>query len=73
LGFCAAPTPIRRQTSPRDERYVRNGAVHLQLTTRFFQKIGRKGDANSRKYLGKRLVKQLAKKAAAARWRKANS
>jgi hypothetical protein len=66
----AAVARIRSRITPRDERYVRNGAVHLQLTTRFLQKIGRKGGANSRKYLGKRLIKQLARKAAAARWRK---
>jgi len=30
----------------------------------------KKGGQNSRKYLGKRLVKQLARKAAAARWKK---
>jgi len=69
----AALEKLRSQTTPRDERYVRNGAVHLQLTTRFFQKIGRLGGANSRKYLPKRLVKQLAKRAAAARWKKGAS
>jgi hypothetical protein len=69
----AALEKLRSQTKQRDERYVRNGTVHLRLTTRFFQKIGRLGGANSRKYLPKRLVKQLAKKAAAARWKKGAS
>jgi hypothetical protein len=64
----AAVARLRGRTPPRQVQYVRNGVVHLQLTTRFFQKIGRKGGANSRKYLGKRLIKQLARKAAAARW-----
>ena len=48
---------------------MRSVAVHA-VTTRFLRKIGAKGGANSRKYLGKRLVKQLARKAALARWRK---
>ena len=64
----AALARLRSRTTPRDERYVRNAVVHLQLTTQFLQKIGRIGGENSRKYLGKRLVKQLARKAAAARW-----
>ena len=64
----AAVAKLRSRTTPRNERYVRNGVVHVQLTRRFFQKIGRIGGENSRKYLGKRLVKQLARKAAAARW-----
>ena len=51
--------------------YVRSVAVHTSLTTRFLQKIGRKGGENSRVNLGKRLRKQLARKAAAARWGKA--
>jgi hypothetical protein len=66
----AALEKLRGRITPRQVQYVRNGAVHLQLTTRFLQKIGRKGGANSRKYLGKRLIKQLARKAAAARWAK---
>ena len=66
----AALEKLRGRITPRQVQYVRNGAVHLQLTTRFLQKIGRKGGENSRKYLGKRLIKQLARKAAAARWRK---
>ena len=55
---------------PRNQSYVRSVAVHGHLTTRFLRKIGAKGGENSRKYLGKRLVKQLARKAAAARWKK---
>jgi hypothetical protein len=48
-------------------------AVHTNLTTRFLRKIGAKGGENSRKYLGKRLVKQLARKAANARWKNGTS
>jgi len=49
---------------------MRAGSVHLMLTDRFMRKIRKKGGENSRKYLGKRLVKQLARRAAAARWKK---
>ena len=62
-----------KRLPPRNSSYVRSIAVHGHLTTRFLQKIGRKGGANSRKYLGKRLIKQLARKAAAARWKKGAS
>src|SRR6516165_12556567 len=61
---------IRQHLPPRNQSYVRSVAVHGHLTTRFLQRIGRKGGENSRKYLPKRLVKQLAQKAANARWRK---
>jgi hypothetical protein len=70
----AAAARIRSQTTPRNNSYVRDGmragSVHLMLTDRFMRKIRKKGGENSRKYLGKRLVKQLARKAAAARWAK---
>ena len=70
----AAVARIRRQTTPRNNSYVRNGmragSVQILLTDRFMRKIRKKGGENSRKYLGKRLVKQLARKAAAARWAK---
>jgi hypothetical protein len=62
-----------KRLPPRNQSYVRSVAVHGHLTTRFLQKIGRKGGENSRKYLGKRLIKQLARKAAAARWKKGAS
>ena len=58
---------------PRNQSYVRSVAVHTNVTTRFLRKIGAKGGENSRKYLGKRLIKQLARKAANARWQKAAS
>jgi hypothetical protein len=65
-----AATERLKRLAPRNQSYVRTVAVHGHLTTRFLQKIGRKGGENSRKYLGKRLIKQLARKAAAARWQK---
>ena len=68
---------LRSQTTPRKAQYarpgMRAGSVQILLTGRFMQKIRKKGGENSRKYLPKRLVKQLARRAAAARWRKGAS
>ena len=64
----AAVEKLLRQTTPRKSEFVRSVAVHGHLTTRFLRKIGKKGGENSRKYLGKRSVKQLARRAANARW-----
>jgi hypothetical protein len=61
---------LKDHLPPRNESYVRSVAVHGHLTTRFLQKIGRKGGENSRVNLSKRLRKQLARRAAAARWKK---
>jgi hypothetical protein len=61
---------LKNRLSPRNGSYVRSVAVHGHLTTRFLQKIGRKGGENSRVNLSKRLRKQLARKAALARWGK---
>jgi hypothetical protein len=61
---------LKDHLPPRNGSYVRSVAVHGHLTTRFLQKIGRKGGENSRVNLGKRLRKQLARKAANARWQK---
>jgi hypothetical protein len=63
---------LKKRLPPRNNSFVRSVAVHGHLTTRFLAKIGRKGGQHSRKYLGKRMVKQLARKAAAARWGKLN-
>jgi len=69
----AATERLKNKLPPRNQSYVRSVAVHTNLTRRFLRKIGAKGGENSRKYLGKRLVKQLARKAAAARWGKGAS
>jgi hypothetical protein len=61
---------LKNHLTPRNPSYVRSVAVHGHLTTRFLSKIGRKGGENSRVNLGKRLRKQLARKAALARWGK---
>jgi hypothetical protein len=71
----AATERLKNQVKPRNPSYVRDGmragGVHVVLTDRFMRKIRKKGGENSRKYLGKRLVKQLARKAALARWHRA--
>ena len=69
----AATERLKSRLPPRNSSFVRSVAVHANVTTRFLRKIGAKGGQNSRKYLGKRLVKRLARKAAAARWRKGAS
>ena len=43
---------IRQHLPPRNQSYVRSVAVHGHLTTRFLQKIGRKGGETTRKSLG---------------------
>jgi hypothetical protein len=69
----AATERLKNKLPPRNQSYVRSVAVHTNLTTRFLRKIGAKGGKNSRKNLGKRLVKHLARKAANARWKKGAS
>jgi hypothetical protein len=70
----AAVERLRNQTTPRKAQFARSGmragSVQILLTHRFMQQIRKKGGQNSRKYLGKRLVKRLARKAANARWGK---
>jgi hypothetical protein len=70
----AAVERLRSQTTPRKAQYarpeMRAGSVQIFLSSRFMQSIRKKGGQNSRKYLPKRLVKALARKAALARWAK---
>ena len=70
----AAVERLRSQTKPRKAQYarpgMRAGSVQISLTGTFMAKIRKKGGENSRKYLPKRLVKRLARRAAAARWAK---
>ena len=61
---------LKNRLPPRNRSFVRSVAVHTNLTTRFLRKIGAKGGQNSHRYLSKRLVRQLARRAAAARWKK---
>jgi hypothetical protein len=53
----------------RLERAVRSTGVHIHLSRQFLAKIGAVGGANSRKFIGRRRSRAIAKKAAAARWR----
>jgi hypothetical protein len=70
----AALERLLRQTTPRKSQYARPGmhagSVHVLLTSRFMREIRRRGGLNSRKNLGKRLRRALARKAANARWEK---
>jgi hypothetical protein len=55
----------------RNNNFVHGGSVHFALSGKHMRAIRRKGGANSRKNLGKRLRRALARKAAQARWAKA--
>jgi hypothetical protein len=60
----------------RDEAHlasVLNGVVHIQVNRSHYRKIGVLGGANSRKNLGKRKRRKLAKAAAMVRWGKVKS
>jgi hypothetical protein len=54
----------------RQEGRVHSGTVHVLLSGRFMQEIRRKGGENSRKYISKTRARQIARKAAKARWRR---
>ena len=71
----ASEAELRELYLPRVESQVRKmpmhtAAVHVKLTRKFFRKIGAKGGTNSRRNIGKRQRRKLARKAAAARWQK---
>ena len=66
----AAVEKLLRQTTPRKAQYVRGGATYLTLTTRFMQKIGRKGAQARVDNSTKEQRREWARKAAIARWRK---
>jgi hypothetical protein len=69
----AALAKVRGRFVARDRAHlaaVQNGVVHIRVERAQYREMGRKGGANSRKNLGKRKVRQLAKKAAQARWGK---
>lgn len=70
------PEALAKHTARGDkrvEKYALNagkhgGAVHFKISLRKLRQNGRKGGANSRKFLGKRMARKLARKAANARW-----
>lgn len=49
---------------------MHTAAVHVSMSKRFLRKIGALGGVSSRKFVGKRRRRQLARKAALARWAK---
>jgi hypothetical protein len=63
---------LRRRTTPRQNQFVRAGATHVTLTFRFMQKIGRLGAQARIDNSTKQQRSAWARKAAIARWRKAN-
>jgi hypothetical protein len=68
----AAVEKLRRQTTPRNQSYVRD-APSIVLTVRFFKKIGRKGAQARVENSTKEQRQEWARKAAIARWQKATS
>ena len=62
----------RRREGPQYKPRMHSAAVHkpiiINLSPSFFAEIGRSGGRNSRKNLGKRERKRLARKAAMVRW-----
>jgi len=68
----AALERLRRQAKPRQTQYVRGGATHVVLTFRFMQKIGRLGAQARVDNSTKAQRQEWARRAAIARWRKAN-
>jgi hypothetical protein len=67
----AAVARLRGQTTRRNSSYVR-GAPSIVLTVRYFKKIGRKGAQARVDNSTKEQRQEWARKAAVARWRKAN-
>jgi hypothetical protein len=63
---------LKNRLLPRNENYVRGGVTYLALTTRFMQKIGRKGAQARVDNSTKEQRREWARRAAIARWRKVN-
>jgi hypothetical protein len=68
----AATQRLKNRLPPRNGSYVRGGVTHFALTTRFMQKIGRLGAQARIDNSTKQQRQQWARRAAIARWRKAN-
>lgn len=74
LGLIAIDLPTERARITANHPKRNSGkakhaaVVHFSLSKRFMRTIGRKGGALSRSKMPKRRVKQLARKAAFARW-----
>jgi hypothetical protein len=64
---------LKSRVPPRNGSYVRGGVTHLTLTTRFMQKIGRKGAQARIDNSTKQQRQEWARNAAIARWKKGAS
>ena len=62
---------LKSRVLPRNQSYVR-GAPSIVLTLRFFKRIGRKGAQARVDNSTKEKRQEWARRAAIARWRKAN-
>jgi hypothetical protein len=67
-----ATARLKNRLRPRDESYVRADATHVVLTFRFMQKIGRLGAQARIDNSTKQQRREWARRAAIARWQKAN-
>jgi len=63
---------LKNRVPPRNGSYVRADATHVVLTFRFMQKIGRLGAQARVANSTKAQRREWARRAAIARWRKAN-
>ena len=63
---------LKNRLPPRNQSYVRADATHVVLTFRFMQKIGRKGAQARVDNSTKAQRQEWARRAAIARWRKAD-
>src|SRR6516165_5035334 len=63
---------LKNRLPPRNGSYVRGGVTHIALTTRFMQKIGRKGAQARIDNSTEAQRRKWARQAAIARWQKAN-
>ena len=63
---------IANRLKPRNKSQVRasvqSDVVHVKFTKRHFKKIGRKGGANSRRFMSRARARKLARIASLARW-----
>lgn len=59
---------INGRMKSRDLKVVRAGTVHIVLSRNLMRKNQRKGGLHSRKYIGKRRARKIARQAALIRW-----
>lgn len=68
------PEAMRKYTARAETREVKTAfhstAVHFKISLRKLKQRGRKGGKNSRKFVGKRKARKLARRGSWARWKK---